>query len=630
MNAMKTMAKGRPCALLFFIALFPVIFQSCAPPKPAPTDRFERDADLEALKKATTWPNRTPATLTTLMATYTALGRARDGEAFFSSLAAAEPESGMLLAASAILKIQMSDEIELLNREAWVRGAIKTLDASVALDRNLPRFLRGLALSRVPALFGESARAIEDLTWFLESRDSFLFRGVLTSINAQALVRQARQGLALALETAGDMEKARTEWERAGGQARAGEPLLGTPYSVDGINGFRFSSPLLWKAAPQIHVARGYDFGDINFIETTAGIIVIDSGTTVATAAAALAAYRAQVSKAPIHTVILTHAHWDHIGGLTAFLADKPRVIAQAGFAKELARVNASGRDYKWFFGTQLSNRSLDEPLFSVTPTNLVSEITTVAIGEVTLRLHPAFGGETDDALLVEVPSLGVVFVGDAFMPYLGSPFVGEGSPEGLLQTIDVLMSLKPTLLLHGHAPLTDLFTAANLMPIRTAMGEVRNAVFRGVLQGRTAAQIVHETTLPEILADYPDAVQPVYVMRGAFIQRLHRERTGYWQANLEGLEPIEDSSWAMALDKLAGGDPTRWKGTLETLLAQGDFALAWQLGERAVLAHPDNSELNALRLRAIHGLRARHQLTNPFKLIVLSERADSTIAPIP
>ena len=48
----------------------------------------------------------------------------------------------------------------------------------------------------------------------------------------------------------------------------------------------------------------------------------------------------------------MTHAHWDHIGGLTTLAEPDTKVIAQARFADELQVVNTTGVPFRYFFGT--------------------------------------------------------------------------------------------------------------------------------------------------------------------------------------------------------------------------------------------------------------------------------------
>jgi hypothetical protein len=71
--------------------------------------------------------------------------------------------------------------------------------------------------------------------------------------------------------------------------------------------------------------------------------------------------------------------------------------------------------------GTQLPFRrffaSTTRSTYTVAPDCLIGEPRTVSVGGVEFGLYPVTGGETCDGLLVHLPELGVVFVGDVFMP---------------------------------------------------------------------------------------------------------------------------------------------------------------------------------------------------------------------
>jgi hypothetical protein len=60
--------------------------------------------------------------------------------------------------------------------------------------------------------------------------------------------------------------------------------------------------------------------------------------------------------------------------------------------------------------------------------------------------------------------------VGDAFMPYLGAPFLAQGSPEGLIETIDTIRTLGSRRLVHGHSTLADYGGAAVLPALGAAV----------------------------------------------------------------------------------------------------------------------------------------------------------------
>ncbi len=154
---------------------------------------------------------------------------------------------------------------------------------------------------------------------------------------------------------------------------------------------------------------------------------------------------------------------------------------------------------------------------------------------------------------MVHLPASGVLFAGDVLMPYLGQPFAGEGSPEGLLEALAFIGSLRPRLLIHGHTTLTEQFTAEAITGLQAALTQLHGEVLDGIRDGRTLPDILDQASLPAVLRDHPTAVVPYLVIRDHFTERLYHQRTGYWQPDLRGLEPATAAEHAAALDLLAG-----------------------------------------------------------------------------
>jgi glyoxylase-like metal-dependent hydrolase (beta-lactamase superfamily II) len=430
--------------------------------------------------------------------------------------------------------------------------------------------------------------------------------------------------LAQAYTTLGRKAEATEALARSGAsRLDATQPVFVADFSVSARDGFRFRPPRLRELAPGVHVAQGFDFSDIGFISTDEGIVAIDAGTTEETARSALQALR-RVTSRPITHVILTHAHWDHIGGLGALLESNPQVIAQAAFAEELRIVNATGVPFRYFFGTTGSGRRYD-----VQPHHLVRAPETVTAGGTRLVLYPARGGETADALLIHVPDRGVLFVGDAFMPYLGAPFVAEGSAEGLFETMALIRSLQPRVLVHGHPPLTDIFTVKALPAIEPALRELHQRVRTAVGDGRTLADILHDNVLPVSLREHPTAVMPYLVMRDNFVKRVYHQSTGYWKPDGEGMEVLVPAEWAAALDLLGGHREDAFVRSVRALAERGDDVLALKLAQVGLVRYPTSEALVALRRRALDSMRLRHQQLSPFKFIIYSEWAGAELSPV-
>ena len=219
-----------------------------------------------------------------------------------------------------------------------------------------------------------------------------------------------------------------------------------------------------------------------------------------------------------------------------------------------------TGHAFRYFTGAAGS-----VPL-AVVPDQLISEPTPLTAGGTELVLYPAPGGETSDALMVHLPASGVLFAGDVLMPYLGQPFAGEGSPEGLLEALAFIGSLRPRLLIHGHTTLTENFTAEAVPGLQAALTQLHGEVLDGIRGGRTLPDILEQASLPAVLRDHPTAVVPYLVIRDHFTERLYHQRTGYWQPDGRGLEPATAAEHAAALDLLAGGREEQFAAAAATL----------------------------------------------------------------
>jgi glyoxylase-like metal-dependent hydrolase (beta-lactamase superfamily II) len=325
----------------------------------------------------------------------------------------------------------------------------------------------------------------------------------------------------------------------------------------------------------------------------------------------------------------LTHSHFDHAGGISALLGPGTAVIAQAGFPAELTRQHANFVAFGYFTGTGAGfgrGQVPDPPTIAVDQP--ISETTTVIIGGTEIVLYPSSGGETSDALVAYLPASGVLFAGDVMMPYLGAPFFAEGSPDGLIEVLGFIIGLRPRQLVHGHTTLTELFTTDAVAGLLPALSELREHALAGISAGRTLIGLLDANLLPEVLREHPAAVGPYLVIRDHFLQRLHRQHTGYWQNDGQGLEPVSPAQRAAALDLLAGGKPERFAEAAEALLAQRDHALALEIATAGLARHPGAAELTQLRQQALYRLMERHQLQDPFRFLIYAEMAGTQIGP--
>jgi glyoxylase-like metal-dependent hydrolase (beta-lactamase superfamily II) len=382
------------------------------------------------------------------------------------------------------------------------------------------------------------------------------------------------------------------------------------------------SAPRALGPAPDVHVAQSYDFGDFAFIEASAGLVAIDTGTSPDRVLAAIADLGLK-DDVPVSHLILTHSHFDHIGGAVAVCGPETRVIASAGFPAEAERQSHWSPPFRFLIGTDAS------PSFDVTPDELISERTSLVVGDTEFVLIPVRGGETPDALMVHLPAAGLLFAGDVMMPYLGVPFTAEGSPEGLLETLRYIRELAPRQLIEGHTTLTDNFTIEALSGLEPALTELHAFVLARIGENMTLPHILDLGYLPALLQDHPAAVGPYLVSRDTFIARLYHQRTGYWQLDGHGLDPRSQEERAAALDLLAGKKAEAFVTAAATLAGQGDLTLALEILTPGLLRHPDSSELAELRHAVLLRLMEQRQLLDPFGFLVYAELADAELSPM-
>jgi glyoxylase-like metal-dependent hydrolase (beta-lactamase superfamily II) len=570
-----------------------------------------KDQGVESLKVAASWPGADRATLITLATVLAATGGDHDGASFFEALAAGQPDQVLPLVLAGYFQVRAGADIP---------AGLAKLDDAASRDLGPAQYYRGLALATLPAEAGHAEQAVADLEFVLAVRDQF----------PSNLIRAAYHGLAAAYAALGKDGLAAKAARDAGLSSAPPEARLQFSGGwASPADGYHFSSPRIVEVAPGVRVAQGYDFADFGFVSTGSGAVAIDAGT-------AWSRVRAALTDAGLHAddvshVILTHAHFDHAGGIGALAGPRTHVIAQAGFPAELQRQHTHVFPFRYFTGSGAGFGSGDadaEPA-EITVDQLIDSETPVSIGGTDFVLYPATGGETSDALMAYLPASGVLFTGDAMMPYLGAPFFAEGSPDGLLDTLALIAGIGPRTLVHGHTTLTELFTADAVPGLLAALTELRDQSLAGIGHGLTLTGLLKAGLLPEVLREHPAAVGPYLAIRDHFVQRLYHQHSGYWQPDGEGLEPTDAADRAAALDLLAGGKPEPFAAAARALLAQRDPALALEIATAGLASHPGDQELAQLRQQALYRLMERHQLQDPFRFLIYAELAGVEIGPV-
>jgi glyoxylase-like metal-dependent hydrolase (beta-lactamase superfamily II) len=586
--------------------------------RPAP-DRPE----LAYLERVNAWhPPADPQLLFLLMGQFANAGRQLEGAQYIGDLRRRfdpqldDTQRALYLTAEASLRAGGTNEVPLYKRMPWVRDALSQLDEADRLTHGeafITHWMSGVVRAQLPRFFGERAKAEQELRWCLDHADRFPHPGWMREVHFR---------LAALLRERGETAEADRE-QRASGYTTLEKPVIfTTPFANDADGGHTFAARAIRELFPgSVYLVSGYEFTEYYFIVSAdrRELIAIDAGTRPDSARAALEALRAKLGKLPpLTTVFITHAHWDHVGGARYFrsLDPRPRFIGRSDYADELARDMQGDRaTMKHFFGASFRLEDVAGYRHDVG----IDSRTELSIGGTRFELIPTRGGETDDAMLIRMPDQGVLFVGDILMPYLGAPFVNEGSPDGMLAAIEQVSALKPRLLLHGHAPLTQIFNSTEMLDdLRLQLAWLRDATIRDLQRGRTRAEIQQENLIPPTLERSPASVHLAYLLiRENLIDRIVQQQSGYWRNGLEGMDALTDADYGTALVDYLGVDESRIASAVERMIADGHHELAATTLRWARTRFPASDRLATLRRTAYLKLMEKYQEFNPFKYIV-------------
>ena len=313
-------------------------------------------------------------------------------------------------------------------------------------------WIAGVVHSELPGLFRQSKAAETELAWCLDHADRAPHAGWLREVDYHL----GKAGGSARGERAQAEEYPTKERLQGLEPAHHADDTLfrGRRHrTLLSLHGFVIAAILPGR----VYVLTGFEFTEYYFVvsENRRELIGIDAGTRPDSAKTAYEGRcGAQVpGLPPLTTIFITHyAHWDpHVGrpllfrGLEsapAFLCPK-QLSGRVGPAKWMRRGTF---DDKQFFRVNASTSKTCEASGRTSPSPLARG---VKIGGTRIELIPIRGGETHDAMFIHLPDLGVMFVGDFIMPYLGAPFVEEGDFQGLLDAIDILVAAHPQYLLH-------------------------------------------------------------------------------------------------------------------------------------------------------------------------------------
>lgn len=346
-----------------------------------------------------------------------------------------------------------------------------------------------------------------------------------------------------------------------------------------------------------------YFCGSVTAIRTGAGLVLIDTANA-ALAARTLAAIR-RWDDAPVHTVIFTHGHIDHTGGIGVIDAEadargraRPTIVAHRAVRRRMRRYIATQGFNSLVQGQQFNDPGYVYPVGQRQPDVEYDEALTLEIGGITLEL--AHGrGETDDATFVWLPDRKVLASGDFVIwmfPNAGNPRKVQRYAAEWAATLRRMQALAPAVLIPGHGPVVaDAARAAQMLDEGAALLES--------LVGQALAMMNRGCTLDELLQGVvPPAellarpwLRPLYDDPEFVVRAIWHLNAGWFDGDAAQLKPAPAGELAAELAALAGG-AARLAARADELAKAGRSRLAVALAEYAGRAAPEDPAVQATR----------------------------------
>jgi alkyl sulfatase BDS1-like metallo-beta-lactamase superfamily hydrolase len=168
------------------------------------------------------------------------------------------------------------------------------------------------------------------------------------------------------------------------------------------------------------------------------------------------------------------------------------------------------------------------------------------------------------------------------------------------------------------------------LQQIKLDLEWLRAQVLSAIRRGDERSAI-HQANLipPDLLKGDPDVYLPYLILREHVIDRLYQQNSGYWQADLQGLDHLGRADRAELLVDYLGVSERQLATAAERMAADGKYELAASLLDSSESRFEHSASLAKIKRYVYLKLMEKYQNTDPFKFIVYSAKIGQRTPPI-
>jgi glyoxylase-like metal-dependent hydrolase (beta-lactamase superfamily II) len=241
-------------------------------------------------------------------------------------------------------------------------------------------------------------------------------------------------------------------------------------------------------------------------VETSAGLVVIDPGSTVHVGNNVLAEIR-KLSSRPVVAVFDTHIHGDHWLANQAIKAAYPEATIY-GHSKMLADIK-NGEGENWIQLMHTMTEGASDGTTVVAPDQELNNGDLIKIGDTEFKIHHYGVAHTKTDIMIEVAENSVIFLGDNVLAKR-LPRMSDGTFQGSIETINKILENQAQTWVPGHGPTGDRAMVEDYLNYLTLVYEAAQKTFADNLDSSDVITITAETTAAyKDWADYDAMIGP-------------------------------------------------------------------------------------------------------------------------
>ena len=381
----------------------------------------------------------------------------------------------------------------------------------------------------------------------------------------------------------------------------------------------------LFEVAEGVYQLRGFDLANMTLIRTDSGYVLVDPLTSSETASRALALAESVLGEIHIHTLIYTHSHVDHFGGVLGVVgaerlqAGDLEIIAPEGFMEEATSENAVAgvamtrrADYMYgryldrsatgHIGSGLGKSPALGTIGLLPPTRSItqqSEALNIDGMEFVFRNIP--GAEAPAELVFYLPKQRLLCGAELVSRTLHNLYTLRGAKvRDALQWaayIDELMRAFPqaeVLFNSHHWPVWGVQAVQEFLAVqRDSYKFIHDQTVRLFNQGLGPREIADRLQWPEALREHRHN-RGYYGTLRHNSKAVYQRYLGWYDGNPAKLNPLPESETAERYVALMGGAASVY-GAAQSAFDEGDYRWAAELLDRLVRAEPANADARSL-----------------------------------